>query len=104
MKPFPLLSSLSFLRPLRRPKWAVAAAVVLVAGLALAVGTDWPQTRTRPAAVFGVPVRPAVAGVAGVGGAGAVGATGPNLAWALVLAARNARADRRRVGGDKPAA
>src|SRR5436190_1307917 len=97
------MSLLSFLRPLRRPPLAAAAAVC-VAGLALAVGTTWPPTAARPAAVFGVPVRPAVAGVAGVGGAGAVGATAPNLVLTLVLAAGKARADRRRVGGDEPTA
>src|SRR3954468_12682974 len=106
MKPIPFrscLSFFSFLRPLRRPPLA-AAAVVLVAGLALAIGTTWPQARTRPAAAFGVPVRPAVAFAVGGGGAGAAGGTAPGLAWSLVLAARNGRVDRRRGGGDEPAA
>src|SRR3954469_5475148 len=103
MKPLPFLSYFSFLRPLRRPPLA-AAAVVLVAGLALAAGTTWPQTPARPAAVFGVPVRPAVAFAVGGGGAGAAGGTAPGLAWSLFLAARNGRTDRRRGGGDKGAA
>src|SRR3954454_3391895 len=103
MKPFPFLSFLSFLRPLRRPPLA-AAAVVLVAAPALAVGTDWPQTAARPAAVFGVPVRPAVAALAGGGGAGAAGAAAAGLVLSVGLAGGNGRADRRRGGGDQPTA